>query len=543
MTATVVGAAGGRRRRPGTRRWPPRSRSSSARCACWAGSPGWASWPICCPSRCWSATWPASAVIMIVGQLGKSPACRSTATPSSSELIGRSSRHLDEIHGPTAACCRVCVLVLLLVGSAPLPRARRCRCVAMLLARRSPSRSSTSATTDLGGRATSPPGCRCRACPTCPLADLAALLLPARRRHGRRIHRQRAHRARLRRPQRATGSTPTRSCSRSARPTSATGLIHGFPVSSSGSRTVIGDALGSRSQLYSLVAVASSSLTLLFLRPGARDLPGRRARRHRDLRRRPADRRRRVPPARAGSAAASCSWRWPPPSAVLARRHPLRGPGRGRRCRSSTCCAGWPARTTPSSARAGVAGMHDVDDYPDASTVPGPGGLPLRLAAVLRQRRGLPQPRAGRRSTEPVADTEWFVLNAEANVEVDITAVGRAGGAARRARPDAASCSRMARVKQDLRDELAAAGLVERIGEERHLPDTLPTAVEAYTGTARCSTANLRRASSDQIHLSRRSSKPDRLPSPARPSLQDWRTNEREEFVDNRSAGDASERR
>jgi hypothetical protein len=34
----------------------------------------------------------------------------------------------------------------------------------------------------------------------------------------------------------------------------------------------------------------------------------------------------------------------------------------------------------------------------------------------------------------------------------------------------------MARVKQNLRDQLAAAGLVERIGEKRIFP-TLPTAV------------------------------------------------------------------
>ena len=37
----------------------------------------------------------------------------------------------------------------------------------------------------------------------------------------------------------------------------------------------------------------------------------------------------------------------------------------------------------------------------------------------------------------------------------------------------------MARVKQDLRSELAAAGLIERIGDERIFP-TLPTAVTAY---------------------------------------------------------------
>jgi sulfate permease, SulP family len=44
----------------------------------------------------------------------------------------------------------------------------------------------------------------------------------------------------------------------------------------------------------------------------------------------------------------------------------------------------------------GLAGMHDIEDYPKARTIPGPGGLPLRLAVVLRQRRGLPTTRAGR---------------------------------------------------------------------------------------------------------------------------------------------------
>ncbi len=45
------------------------------------------------------------------------------------------------------------------------------------------------------------------------------------------------------------------------------GLFQGFPVSSSGSRTAIGDALGSRSQLFSLVAFGVVLAVLLFLRP------------------------------------------------------------------------------------------------------------------------------------------------------------------------------------------------------------------------------------------------------------------------------------
>ncbi|MGK7913276.1 MAG: SulP family inorganic anion transporter [Synechococcus sp.] len=45
------------------------------------------------------------------------------------------------------------------------------------------------------------------------------------------------------------------------------GLTQGFPLSSSGSRTVLGDASGSQSQVFSLVAFAVVVAVLLFLRP------------------------------------------------------------------------------------------------------------------------------------------------------------------------------------------------------------------------------------------------------------------------------------
>ena len=45
------------------------------------------------------------------------------------------------------------------------------------------------------------------------------------------------------------------------------GLTQGFPLSSSGSRTALGDASGSQSQLFSLVAFAVVVAVLLFLRP------------------------------------------------------------------------------------------------------------------------------------------------------------------------------------------------------------------------------------------------------------------------------------
>jgi sulfate permease, SulP family len=51
------------------------------------------------------------------------------------------------------------------------------------------------------------------------------------------------------------------------------GVFSGFPVSSSGSRTVIADALGSRSKLYSLVAAAAVLLTTLFLGPALASFP------------------------------------------------------------------------------------------------------------------------------------------------------------------------------------------------------------------------------------------------------------------------------
>ena len=70
----------------------------------------------------------------------------------------------------------------------------------------------------------------------------------------------------------------------------------------------------------------------------------------------------------------------------------------------------------------GLAGMHDVDDYPDARTIPGlvvyRDDAPLCFAnADDFRRRALA---AARQETEP---PRWFVLNVEANVEVDFTAL------------------------------------------------------------------------------------------------------------------------
>jgi sulfate permease, SulP family len=126
----------------------------------------------------------------------------------------------------------------------------------------------------------------------------------------------------------------------------------------------------------------------------------------------------------------------------------------------------------------GVAGMHDIDDYPNADLVPGllvyRYDAPLFFANAENFRE-----RAMAAVNEFPGPVEWFVLNAEANVEVDLTALD-ALDQLRAELERREIVFAMARVKQDLRDELEAAGLLEKIGEDRIFM-TLPTAVEAYT--------------------------------------------------------------
>ena len=65
----------------------------------------------------------------------------------------------------------------------------------------------------------------------------------------------------------ASRSMPTRNGPRSPRANISASLFHGFPVSSSGSRTALGAALGSRTQLYSLVALLLVLSTLVVAGP------------------------------------------------------------------------------------------------------------------------------------------------------------------------------------------------------------------------------------------------------------------------------------
>ncbi|WP_020140582.1 SulP family inorganic anion transporter [Streptomyces sp. 351MFTsu5.1] len=254
------------------------------------------------------------------------------------------------------------------------------------------------------------------------------------------------------------------------------GVLHGFPVSSSASRTALAASAGARSQAYSLVAAAAVVAVLLLLSPLLT----------------------RMPSAVLGALVVYAAVRMIDLAgfgrlAAFRRRELLLALG---------CLAGVLALdilygvlvavglsvaellnrvARPHDAIEGlvpgVAGMHDVDDYPTARTIPGllvyRYDSPLFFAnAEDFRRRALA---AVDMQTEPV---RWFVLNTEANVEVDITALD-AVDALRRELTARGITFALARVKQDLLDDLRAYGLADSVGADRIFP-TLPSAVAAY---------------------------------------------------------------
>ena len=256
----------------------------------------------------------------------------------------------------------------------------------------------------------------------------------------------------------------------------ASGLMHAFPVSSSGSRTVIGDALGSRSQLYSLVTLGVVLVTMFFLDPVLAAFPLAAlggvvvfaALRLIDL-----DEMRRIARfsrSELGVTLATTA------SVLLLGVLPGIGVAIGLSILNQLRHVARPHDGILGYVP-GVAGMHDIDDYPAAKQVPGlvvyRYDSPLFFAnAEDFTRRALSAVDA---SETPV---EWFLLNAEANTEVDLSGVD-ALDELRRTLTDQGVVFAMARVKQDMRDDLAAAGFVDKVGEDRIFL-TLPTAVAAY---------------------------------------------------------------
>ncbi|MEV4115693.1 sulfate permease [Nonomuraea sp. NPDC049695] len=254
------------------------------------------------------------------------------------------------------------------------------------------------------------------------------------------------------------------------------GVLHGFPVSSSGSRTALADAAGGRSQVYSLVALVVVMSMAFFAGPLLADFPL----------------------AALGAIVIYAATRL---IDVAAFRR-LAAFRRSELLLALASLAGvlvfdilygvllavglsvveMLARVArPHDAILGVvpglAGMHDVDDYPDARTIPGlviyRYDSPLFFANAQDFRR-----RALASVDQQEGPVSWFVLNVEANVEVDATALD----AVESLRSELARRGivfAMARVKHDLRTALDAFGLTEAIGEDLLFP-TLPTAVAAY---------------------------------------------------------------
>ncbi|WP_348734270.1 sulfate permease [uncultured Mycolicibacterium sp.] len=254
------------------------------------------------------------------------------------------------------------------------------------------------------------------------------------------------------------------------------GMFRGFPISSSGSRTALADAAGARTQVYSLVVLGVLATALVF---GGGVMAA-------------------IPSAALGALVVFAATKLVDVAEF----------GRLARFRRSELVIALAttaavvvfgvlngvlvaiglsvadllrrlahAHDSVQGLVPGLPGMHDIDDYPAATVVPGllvyRYDAPLFFAnAADFRRRALA---AIEDSPQPV---RWFLLNAESNVEVDLTALD----ALEQLRTE---CERrgivfaMARVKQDLRDALAAAGLLDRIGPDRIFM-TLPTAVAAY---------------------------------------------------------------
>jgi high affinity sulfate transporter 1 len=125
----------------------------------------------------------------------------------------------------------------------------------------------------------------------------------------------------------------------------------------------------------------------------------------------------------------------------------------------------------------GVAGLHNVDDYPEARQIP--GLLVFRYDAPLCFANAEDfRIRALDAVDEQAAPIDWFLLNAEAIVELDITSAD----ALRRLvaeLQDRDVTFAMARVKQDLLAQLTRVGLLDVVDAARIYP-TLPVALEAF---------------------------------------------------------------
>ncbi|CAN5477155.1 SulP family inorganic anion transporter [soil metagenome] len=411
------------------------------------------------------------AVIMILSQLDTVTGIEIEGDTALGEIVSFLSR-LGDVHGPTLILA-VSVMVFLFVGSRQFPTAP-VPLIAILLA------AAVVALLDLGADGVDlvgavPAGLPVPRLPDVGIDDVTALLFPA---IGVTVvaYTDNALTGRAFATRNGYTLDPNQELLALGGANAAAGLVQGFPVSSSGSRTVIGDSLGSRSQLYSLVAVVVVVATLLVLRPLLASFPD----------------------AALGGVVVWAAVR-------LVDGAELR---RIARFRSSELVL---ALTTTVAvvvvdilygvlvavglsildllrrvARPhdgvlgyvpGMAGMHDIDDYPAARQMPGlvvyRYDAPLFFANAEDFKR-----RALASLAETEGTVEWYLLNFEANVQIDLTSID-ALDEMRSELEGKGIVLALARVKHEMHRELERAGFVDRIGADRIFA-TLPTAVIAY---------------------------------------------------------------
>jgi sulfate permease, SulP family len=411
------------------------------------------------------------ALIMISGQLEKITGVPVDGDTFAAELLSFAAS-IGRVHLPTVLLA-VAVLAFLLIGAKLFPRAP-IPLLAVLLAAGATALLTADA---LGVRVVGsvPQGIPLPALPSVTLTDLTDLLLPAigvavvaysdNVLTGRAFATRNSHPLDADQEMLALGAANV-----------AAGLLQGFPVSSSGSRTVIGDSLGSRSQLSSIVTLL---LVVVVLFVGGPVLAA-------------------FPTAALGALVVYAALRLIEPAE-------FRRFARFRRSELALAVATTIAvlvlgvlygvlaavalsildllrRVSRPHAAVlgfvpGLAGMHDVDDHPGTTTVNGlvvyRYDAPLCFANAEDFRD-----RALAALDAATAPVRWLVLNTEAIVEIDITAADAVNTLCDELDTRGVVLA-LARVKQDLLHDLRHSGLAERIGTNRIFP-TLPTAVAAF---------------------------------------------------------------
>ena len=256
----------------------------------------------------------------------------------------------------------------------------------------------------------------------------------------------------------------------------AAGVFQGFPVSSSGSRTAIGASIGSKTQLYSLVSAATVILVILFGGPILAAFPTAAlgalvfyaATKLVD-----------VPEFRRIAAFSRSEFLI---SLATAAAVLIVGVLNGILFAIALSVANLVRHVARPHDGVlgyvpGLAGMHDVDDFDNAAQIP--GLVVYRYDSTLFFANADDFLERATRSVDLApSDVQWLILNAEANVDIDLTSLDALISLCE-AMQERGVRVVLSRVKQDLLEDLKGGGVVGLVGAENIYP-TLPTAVEAY---------------------------------------------------------------